>query len=86
MNHLTNDKFWVCFNQLPINIQKTARKKLTLLNSDSRHPSLHLKKVSVFWSFRISRHYRAIGIQKESAIVWFWIGVHSEYDKIIGKS
>ena len=28
-------------------------------------------------------HYRAVAVQRSSDYVWFWIGHHSEYDRII---
>jgi hypothetical protein len=67
----------------PANIQKLAEEKYALLKSDPRHPSLHFKKVGSYWSVRVGIHYRAIAIKEGSEIVWFWIGHHSEYDKLI---
>ena len=31
---------------------------------------------------RISKDYRAIGVLIDDEIIWFWIGSHSEYDKL----
>jgi hypothetical protein len=28
-------------------------------------------------------HYRALGLDKPEGIVWFWIGSHAEYDRIV---
>jgi hypothetical protein len=28
-------------------------------------------------------HYRALGVSVETGIVWFWIGTHAEYDRLI---
>jgi 3-deoxy-D-arabino-heptulosonate 7-phosphate (DAHP) synthase len=56
-----------------------------LLKGDTRHPSLHFKKVGKFWSARIGIHYRAIAVEDSTNMVWFWIGHHSDYDQIIGK-
>ncbi len=49
------------------------------------HPSLHLKRVGKYWSVRISKEYRAMGIEVEKAISWLWIGTHAEYKRLIGK-
>ncbi|WP_293125688.1 hypothetical protein [Okeania sp. SIO1I7] len=38
-----------------------------------------------FWTVRIGIHYRAIAVGDGQEIVWFWIGHHAEYDKILGK-
>jgi len=35
------------------------------------------------WSVRIGIHYRATAVEYGSDIIWFWIGHHSEYDRII---
>ena len=49
-----------------------------------RHPSLHFKRIGRFWSVRIGLHYRALAVQDGEDIVWFWIGHHAEYDRLIG--
>ena len=54
-----------------------------LLKADPHHPSLHLKKVDQLWSVRVGAHYRALGMDGPDAIVWFWIGSHAEYDKLV---
>jgi len=56
-----------------------------LLKADNRHPSLHLKKVGRFWSVRVGLHYRALAVEEGTDLLWFWIGHHSEYDRLIGK-
>jgi hypothetical protein len=54
-----------------------------MLKSDSRHPSLHLKRAGNYWSVRIGRKYRALGMSVEGGILWGWIGTHAEYEKIL---
>lgn len=56
-----------------------------LLKSDSRHPSLHLKRIGRLWSVRVGDHYRALGIDDPDGIYWIWIGSHADYDKKIGR-
>jgi hypothetical protein len=46
---------------------------------------LHFKKVGRMWSARVGIHYRAAAVEDGSDIVWFWIGHHSEYDRLIGR-
>jgi hypothetical protein len=31
-------------------------------------------------------HYRALAVADGSDLVWFWIGTHAEYDRILGHS
>jgi hypothetical protein len=33
---------------------------------------------------RVGAHYRAIGVQSSEEMLWFWIGSHADYDKMIG--
>jgi hypothetical protein len=54
------------------------------MKRDPRHPSLHLKKVGPYWSVRIGRRYRALAAEVDDGLLWFWIGSHSDYDKLIG--
>jgi hypothetical protein len=54
------------------------------LKADPTHPSLHFKKIGKkYWSVRAGLDYRALGVEAESGISWFWIGTHAEYDKLI---
>jgi hypothetical protein len=86
MKHRTLPRFWKCYKQLPKEIQVLADKNFELLKSDSTHPSLHFKQVDTarkIWSARVGIHYRALGREKPEGIVWFWIGSHADYDKMV---
>lgn len=84
MNHRATPRFWHCYRRLPVEAQRLADSCYSLLREDSRHPSLHLKKVGRFRSVRVGLHYRALGIEDGSDLVWFWIGTHAEYDRLLG--
>lgn len=81
--HRTSERFWRCFDNLPENIQKLAKKNFELLKVDPLHPSLHFKKVGNFWSVRIGLYHRALAIEDGEGFIWVWIGSHKEYDKMI---
>ena len=86
MNHLTLPRFWQLYHQLPESVQELADKNYDLLKFDPFHASLHFKKVGrrrQLWSVRVGEHYRALGTEKPEGIVWFWIGPHTEYDRLI---
>jgi mRNA-degrading endonuclease RelE of RelBE toxin-antitoxin system len=83
MNHFANPSFWECYRKLPRNIQKLADENFKLLKEDPKHPSLHLKKVGRYWSARVGIKYRTVAVEIEEGLVWFWIGTHAEYDKLI---
>ena len=72
------------YRALPAEVQSLADKSFALLKSDSRHPSLRLKRVGEFYSVRVGLHYRALGLAVENGVSWFWIGTHAEYDNIVG--
>ncbi len=83
MRHFASPSFWEHYDKLPRAIQEVADKNFELLKADPKHPSLHMKKVGRYWSIRAGKKYRAVGVDIDEGILWFWIGVHSEYDKII---
>jgi hypothetical protein len=33
---------------------------------------------------RVALGWRALGVSKDDAIVWFWIGSHADYDRLVG--
>lgn len=84
MNHYASPDFWACHRALPRSIRDLADKSFLLLRDDPKHPSLHFKKVGRFWAARVGLHYRALAVEAADGLVWFWIGVHAEYDRIIG--
>jgi hypothetical protein len=71
------------YEELPSTVQEVADKNFKLLKSDSKHRSLRFKKVGKYWSVRAGKKYRALGIDVEKGILWFWIGSHAEYDKMV---
>jgi hypothetical protein len=83
MKHFTSPAFWECYAQLPNPIQESADRNYEILKENPHHPSLHLKKIGQFWSVRISLKYRALGVEIEDGVLWFWIGTHAEYDDLI---
>ena len=77
-------EFWLHYRRLPLEYNKLADKKFELLKSNPRHPSLHFKKIGELWSVRVGLHYRALALDNPpDGVVWFWIGVHDEYDHLI---
>ena len=83
MNHRATSRFWACYCQLPVAVRDLSDTSFDLLKENLRHPSLHLKKVNRLWSVRIGRKHRALAIEQDGDLVWFWIGTHAEYDRLI---
>ena len=86
MRHSASARFWQCFDALPAEVQALARKNDALLKADLSHPSLHFKAVGNgrFRSVRIGLYHRALGLPVHGGVHWFWIGTHSDYDKLVG--
>ena len=83
MKHFASPQFWKCYQRLPSEIRGLADKNYQLLKSDPQHPSLHFKQIGNLWSVRVGIGYRALGLDKPEGVVWFWIGTHAEYDRLI---
>ena len=83
MNHFATPEFWFYYRQLPENIRVLADKNFELLKDNPWHPSLHLKKIDIFWSVRIGLRYRALAKDRIEGLAWFWIGSHDRYEQLL---
>ncbi len=83
MTHVASPAFWDCYNQLPDAIRTLADKNFALLKADTNHPSLQFKKVGRYRSARVGRDFRALAVETDDGLLWFWIGNHAEYDRLI---
>ena len=83
MIHHASPDYWRCYRALPLKIQLLADKALLLLKADTGHPSLHFKKAGNFLSVRVGLHYRALGVEVVDGVLWFWIGSHADYDRLL---
>ena len=84
----TTKTFWKLYEALPEQIQRAAKTAYRRFEQDSSHPGLQFKSVhetKPIYSARISRDYRAVGVKNDDEIVWFWIGSHGDYDKILSR-
>ncbi len=83
MKHFASSKYWEAYRKLPESVQALADRKFELLKSNPAHPSLHFKKIGAYRSVRVGIKYRALAVDVEDGLLWFWIGSHSSYDKLI---
>jgi len=84
----TTNKFWKYYNTLPEEIRKKAKRAYSYFELDPWHPSLHFKRIHSslpIYSVRISKDYRAVGLLKKDIVIWFWIGSHSDYNKLLNE-
>jgi hypothetical protein len=65
-------------------VRELADKSFSLLKANPQHPSLHFKKVGRYRSARVGLHHRALAVEAPGGLLWFWIGAHDEYEKIVG--
>jgi hypothetical protein len=68
------------FATLPASLRAQARKQFRLWLENPFHPSLHFKPVGRYWSARVSREVRVLGIRQNDVVIWFFIGVHDDYE------
>lgn len=86
MKSRINEDFLKAYRRLPKDIREQARKAYRLFKDNPQHPSLNFKSIhpsQPIYSARISRGYRTVGVRIDDEIVWFWIGSHTDYDKLI---
>lgn len=81
-----NPRFWKAYRTLPAEVKTRAREAYRIFAADPRHPNLRFKKVHPelpIYSARIDRNHRAIGVLKGETIIWFWVGDHEEYERVL---
>ena len=86
MQSRTTRHFWNLFFGLSLDVQREAKRAYVLFQSNPAHPSLHFKKLEGegdIYSARIGLGYRALAVMKKHRIVWYWIGSHSDYDRLV---
>lgn len=84
MRQFASPSFWSAYEALPLEVKRLADRNFEKLKENPKYPSLHLKKIKRYWSVRIGINYRALSVEVEDGLLWFWIGSHAEYDKLIG--
>jgi len=84
----TTGKFRALLAAAPSAIQVKARNAYRFWSENPAHPSLRFKKVHEklpVYAVRIDLDWRAVGVLKDGTVVWFWIGPHSEYEKLLAR-
>ena len=86
MNSKAAQQFWKLYNRLPTQEQQRARKAFEIWKINPSTPGLRFKRVSdaePICSARISDNYRVLGLLEGDTIIWFWIGRHDEYERML---
>ena len=79
-----NETFWEAFRALTPQIRTLARRQYRFWRRNPLNPPLHFKKVADdSWFVRIGKHHRELATQVEDTLIWFWIGNHADYERIL---
>jgi mRNA-degrading endonuclease RelE of RelBE toxin-antitoxin system len=84
----TTERFRKLYESLPKQIREQANQAYSQFKKDPYYPGLHFKRIHSsrpIYSVRITKDYRAAGVQQDNEIIWFWIGSHSDYDKLMNQ-
>jgi hypothetical protein len=84
----TSRRFRESLKGLPPQVRTQAREAYLLFQANPYHPGLRFKRLlssRPVYSVRINRDYRALGLKEGDEMIWFWIGPHAEYDKIVSR-
>ena len=88
MNSRITTEFRRLFADLPEQVQQQTRGAYRQFKEDPSHPSLRFKKVHPdlpIYSARITKNYRAVGQLDGDTVIWFWVGSHTGYEKLLGQ-
>ncbi len=73
---------------LPAHVRQQAREAYRLFQQNPAHPGLRFKQVLAdppIYSARVGISYRAVGVLDGDTVVWYWIGSHADYDKLLAQ-
>jgi hypothetical protein len=82
----TTRRFREVFLALPEEIRQRARQAYRRFREDPFHPSLRFRRVHAtepVYSARVGLRYRALALVQGDVAVWFWIGSHGDYDRLL---
>jgi len=75
------------FDRLQPRVKAAAIKAYRLWKTNPGHPSLQFKKVGQvdpIYSARVTKDCRAVAWIQDDTAVWYFIGTHAEYDRLLG--
>ena len=82
----TTRQFWRLFRDLPDDVRRDAQRAYRLFRANPAHPGLQFKKLEGeedIYSARIGLDYRALAVMRKDRVVWYWIGNHADYDRLV---
>lgn len=89
MRSIRTVRFKALYERLPEGAQREADDAFRHFTSDPNHPGLNFERIqgpkATIYSARVGRNHRALAGRDGDTWVWFWIGSHSEYDKLLDR-
>ena len=86
MNSRTTRRFREALRELPDEVRQRARRAYRRFREDPTHPGLRFRRIHTaepIYSARIGLRYRALAVVNGDVAVWFWIGTHADYDRLL---
>jgi hypothetical protein len=83
MKSLTSPDFWRTYASLSPNAQAAARKAYRLWKENPQHGSLRFQKRGRFWRACFGSGHRALAVAVPEGYLWFWIGTHDGYERLL---
>ena len=86
MKSQTTERFRAQFAAASAATQAKIRAAYRLWAENPNHPSLRFKKVHStlpIYSARVDLDWRAVGVLKDNTVIWFWVGSHSDYERLL---
>jgi hypothetical protein len=88
VNSHSTERFREALKQLPKEVRQNAQEAYRLWQQDPQHPGLHFKRIhstKPIYSVRVGLGWRAVGLQRGDNMIWYWIGSHADYEKLISR-
>ena len=84
MKSRVTPEFVEAYGSLPEPIRRAVQSARKRFEQDQLPGGLRFKEIRPrIYSVRLNENYRAVGRREGDAISWFWVGLHSDYDRII---
>ncbi len=83
MRSLTSPDFWRAYAALPKETRAAARKAYHLWKQNPHHGSLRFQKRGRYWRVCFGSGCRALAVTVPDGYLWFWIGTHDEYERVL---
>lgn len=88
MQSQTSKQFRDLLAAAPAVVQAKAHAAYRPWAENPAHPSLRFKKVHKtlpIYAVRIDLDRRAVGIKQDQVMLWYWIGNHDAYERLLAK-